>query len=261
MTRISILETGHPPEHLKDDFDVYPARFRALLGEGVATTRFDVQSGHLPEDASAFTGAIVTGSAAGVYDDLPWISPLVEWLRAARGRTRLLGICFGHQVLAHAFGGRVEKSHKGWGVGLHRYDVVSHEPWMHPRAPSIAIPVSHQDQVVATSPDARVIASSPFTPYAGLAWGEDAISFQCHPEFQPAYAAALIEGRRGHRIPHDLADEALLSLEGANDRAVLTAWIRSLEYVTSLAPSTEPCGVTLAPAGTPRRPTCPVWPG
>ena len=232
MTRIAILETGHPPEHLKNDFDDYPARFRALLGEGVATTRFDVQSGHLPEDPSAFQGAIVTGSAAGVYDELQWIPQLVDWLRAARGRTRLVGICFGHQALAHAFGGVVEKSDKGWGVGLHRYDVRIDEPWMHPRARTIAIPVSHQDQVTAISDDARVIASSGFTPYAGLAWGEDAISFQCHPEFQPAYAAALIEARRGHRIPHDLADEALLSLEGANDRAVLTAWIRAYLLLT-----------------------------
>jgi len=232
MTRIAILETGHPPEHLKDDFDDYPARFRALLGEGVPTTRFDVQSGQLPEDPSVFQGAIVTGSAAGVYDDLPWIPQLIDWLRAARGRTRLVGICFGHQALAHAFGGVVEKSHKGWGVGLHRYDVREDAPWMHPRARTIAIPVSHQDQVVAVSDDARVIASSAFTPYAGLAWGDDAISFQCHPEFQPDYAAALIEGRRGARIPHDVADQAIDSLKRPNDRAVLTAWIRAFLLLT-----------------------------
>ncbi|WP_395944642.1 type 1 glutamine amidotransferase [Brevundimonas sp.] len=232
MTRIAILETGHPPENLKDDFDDYPARFRALLGEGVATTRFNVQAGHLPDDPAAFQGAIVTGSAAGVYDDLPWIPQLVTWLRAARGRTRLVGICFGHQVLAHAFGGAVEKSDRGWGVGLHRYDVRLDEPWMHPRARTIAIPVSHQDQVVAVSPDARVIASSGFTPYAGLAWGQDAISFQCHPEFQPEYAAALVQDRRGSRIPEALADEALDSLKRPNDRAVLTAWIRAFLLLT-----------------------------
>ena len=66
MTRIAILETGHPPEALKDSFDDYPARFRALLGENVPTTRFDVQSGHLPSDPAAFQGVIDTGSAAGV---------------------------------------------------------------------------------------------------------------------------------------------------------------------------------------------------
>ena len=232
MTRIAILETGRPPEHLRDAFDDYPARFRALLGEGVPTVRFDVLEGHLPEDPSAFTGAIVTGSAAGVYDDLPWIGPLTDWLRAARGKTRLVGICFGHQIMAHAFGGRVEKSDRGWGVGLHRYDIRTDEPWMHPRARTIAIPVSHQDQVLAVPEDARVIASSAFTPYAGLAWGEDAMSFQCHPEFQPAYAAALVEGRRGSRIPEALADEAIDSLRRPNDRGVLTAWIRAFLLLT-----------------------------
>ena len=231
MKPIAILETGKPPEALKDAFDDYPARFRALLGEGVATVRFDVQAGRLPEDPGEFQGAIVTGSAAGVYDDLPWIPPLVDWLRAARGRTRLVGICFGHQVMAHAFGGRVEKSDKGWGVGLHRYAVVGEEPWMFPRAASIAIPVSHQDQVLVPPADARVIAASEFTPFAGLAW-DDALSFQCHPEFQPDYAAALVESRRGHRIADALADEALASLAKTNDRAVLTAWIRAFLMVT-----------------------------
>ncbi len=231
MKPIAILETGKPPEALKDAFDDYPARFRALLGESVKTVRFDVQAGRLPEDPEAYQGAIVTGSAAGVYDDLPWIPPLIHWLQAARGRTRLVGICFGHQVMAQAFGGHVAKSDKGWGVGLHRYDVLAQEPWMFPRAASIAIPVSHQDQVLTPPADARVIAASEFTPYAGLAW-DDAMSFQCHPEFQPEYAAALVESRRGSRIPETLADEALASLAKANDRAVLTAWIRAFLMLT-----------------------------
>ena len=232
MTRIAILETGAPPADLRDDFDDYPARFRALLGEGVPTTRFDVQSGKLPEDPSAFEGAIVTGSAAGVYDDLPWISPLLDWLRHARGQTRLVGICFGHQAMAQAFGGHVAKAEAGWGVGLHRYDIVEHEPWMAPKAASIAIPVSHQDQVLIAPADARVIATSAFTPYAGLAFGEDAMSFQCHPEFQPEYAIALLESRRGARISDDLCDRAIDSLRAANDRAVLTAWIRAFLLLT-----------------------------
>lgn len=238
MKPIAILETGQPPEALRDAFDDYPARFRALLGEGVATVRFDVQAGRLPDDPSDFAGAIVTGSAAGVYDDLPWIRPLLDWIRDARGKTRLVGICFGHQAMAQALGGDVEKSDRGWGVGLHRYQVSGIEDWMHPRADSIAIPVSHQDQVVVQPPGSRVIASSAFTPFAGLAW-DDAVSFQCHPEFGPDYAAALVEGRRD-RIPAAVAEEALESLKRPNDRAVLTAWIRAFLLLTP--PPTEEGG-------------------
>ena len=239
MTRIAILETGVPPEALRDDYDDYPARFRALLGDGVPTTRFNVQEGRLPDDPSAFDGVVVTGSAAGVYEDHFWIPHLLDWLRTARGRTRMLGICFGHQAMAQAFGGHVEKSDKGWGVGLHRYDILGHEPWMFPKANSVAIPVSHQDQVVAVSPDARIIAASDFTPHAGLAWGEDAASFQCHPEFQPDYAAALVELRRD-RIPGDVADQALETLRHPNDRALMTAWIRA--FLLGTPPPTEAAG-------------------
>lgn len=232
MKRIAILEAGHVPEALRDSYDDYPARFRALLGEDTQTVRFDVQNGHFPADPSDFTGCIVTGSAAGVYEDIEWIPQLTHWLQDARGKTRLLGICFGHQIMAQAFGGRVEKSDKGWGVGLHRYDVLTQEDWMHPRADAISIAVSHQDQVVAIGQDARTIASSDFTPYAGLAYGDDAISFQCHPEFQPAYAAALTALRRGTRINEALADEAIESLKRPNDRGVLIAWIRAFLLLT-----------------------------
>ena len=189
MTRIAILETGHPPEHLKDDFDDYPARFRALLGEGVPTTRFDVQSGNLPEDPAAFQGAIVTGSAAGVYDDLPWIPPLIDWLRAARGRTRLVGICFGHQVMAKALGGTVEKFKGGWAAGASKY-------WREDLGREQTVLAWHQDQVIERPPGAEVVGSNEFCENAVLRYGDWGLSFQPHPEFSKDYYEGLAEVRK-----------------------------------------------------------------
>ena len=224
MKRIAILETGAPPPALAEKHGDYPAMFRALLGDDYAFQTFRSQAGEWP-DADAFDAAIITGSAAGVYEDAPWIADLLDWIRVARGRTRLIGICFGHQAMAQALGGRVEKSGRGWGVGLHRYDVVSTEPWMDPPAATFAIPVSHQDQVVEKPADARVLARSDFTPFAGLAWGDDAISFQGHPEFTPAYAADLTAGRRD-RIGPAVVDPALESLSLPDDRARVGQWLR-----------------------------------
>lgn len=224
MTRIAIIETGAPPPALLGEYGDYPSMFAAMLGEGFETETFDAVNGPLP-DAEAFDGVMITGSPAGVYDDLPWIAPLLDWIRAAKGRTRLVGICFGHQAMAQALGGHVEKSERGWGVGLHTYDVAGGEPWMG-EAATVAIPVSHQDQVVVQPPTSRVTIRSGFTPYAGLAYGDDAISFQCHPEFLPAYAGALLGGRRG-RIPDAVVDAGLASLDQPDDRGVMARWIKA----------------------------------
>ncbi|WP_296818307.1 type 1 glutamine amidotransferase [Brevundimonas sp.] len=221
---IAILKTGRPPAALEPRFGGYPEMMRTMLGDGVVATTFDVQAGELP-DPTRFEAALLTGSASGVYDGDPWIAGLLHWLRDARGRTRLVGVCFGHQAMAQAFGGRVVKSDKGWGIGLQDYRVVGDEPWIKPPARSVAIPASHQDQVVDQPPGSRVWLASDFTPFAGLAYGTDAISLQPHPEFEPAYAAALVDGRRGDRFENDFADRAIVSLGRPNDRALLGKWI------------------------------------
>ncbi len=229
MKRIAILETGAPPPHLVGRHGDYPAMFRTLLGDGYAFQTFRSQAGEWP-DPDAFDAAVITGSAAGVYEDAPWIADLLDWIRAAKGRTRLIGVCFGHQAMAQALGGRVEKSDRGWGVGLHRYEVAATEPWMTPAAATVAIPVSHQDQVVAKPADARVILRSDFTPFAGLAWDDDAISLQGHPEFTPAFAGDLAAGRR-ERIGAEAVDQALASLAGPDDRERVGCWLR--DFVAS----------------------------
>lgn len=224
--KIGILQTGAPPLDLRARFGDYPTMIASLLGPEFETETIDVVNGAPPENADAHGAYIITGSAAGVYEDLPWIAPLTDFLRAARGRSRLIGICFGHQIMAQAFGGEVIKSPKGWGVGLQTYGVAEPAPWMDP-APRVAIPASHQDQVVTPPADARVTLASDFTPYAGLAYDDGmAISFQAHPEFDPAFVAALIEARRGVRYDDREADAAIDSLAQPNDRAKVGGWMR-----------------------------------
>lgn len=220
--KLAILETGRPPGDLAQRFGDYPSMMVRMLGPGFETETLDVADGQLPSDPSAHDAYLITGSPAGVYDPLPWIAPLGEFIRSAKD-SKMVGICFGHQVMAEALGGHVEKSEKGWGVGLHRYAIRPAVPWMD-GAREIAVPVSHQDQVVVQPPATEVVASSDFTPYAALAWADrPAISFQFHPEFAPDYAKALIAER--YDIVPD-PDDAIASLDGPNDSARVADWIR-----------------------------------
>jgi GMP synthase-like glutamine amidotransferase len=218
--KLAILETGRPPDALVPTFGRYPEMFRRLLA--TEAPAYDVTAGEYPASVSDHDAYLLTGSPNGVYDPLPWIAPLKDFLRAAQGRARLVGICFGHQVMAEALGGRAGKSAKGWGVGLTDYPVVQRAPWMD-AAERVAVLASHQDQVTVQPPDTDVLMATPFTPFAALAWRDgSAISFQFHPEFDPAFAKALIETRRDR-----LADPeaAIASLHRPNDNARVGGWI------------------------------------
>jgi GMP synthase-like glutamine amidotransferase len=225
--KLAILETGHPPGGLEERFGSYPAMFAQMLGPDFEIESFDVAAGELPNDPAEHSAYLITGSPAGVYDPLPWIGPLCDFIREADG-ARMVGICFGHQVMAEALGGHVEKSAKGWGAGLHRYTIIRSEPWID-TAGTVAVPASHQDQVIVQPPNTDVVAASDFTPLAGLAWTDrPAISFQFHPEFGPDYAKALIE-KRYDIVPDP--DAAIASLDAPNDNARVAGWIR--RFLTS----------------------------
>jgi len=224
--RIGILAAGQVPEPLIPAFGEYPAMFEALLGPAAPELSFRsywVEGGELPAAPEACDAWLVTGSRHGVYDDLPWIEPLKAFLRAARAAGRpIVGICFGHQILAEAFGGKAEKSANGWGVGVREYEVIRRPCWMADAPDCIAIHAMHQDQVTAIPEDATVLARSPFCDYAMLAYGDperpDAISIQPHPEFGVDYARALVQ-MRAVVMPAESSRAALASFgRPVNDR-------------------------------------------
>ncbi|HKU13670.1 MAG TPA: hypothetical protein VJQ52_04695 [Steroidobacteraceae bacterium] len=222
---VGILQTGGPPPPLQERFGSYSEMVQELLGPAHEFRTFDARSGELPARADSCDAYVITGSASGVYDGDEWIGKLQEFVRGASGQSAMVGICFGHQLMAQAFGGQVIKSPRGWGIGLHRYQVSETAAWMDD-ARSIAVPASHQDQVVQLPDDARVLGGSEFTPYGIIEYPQRrAMSLQSHPEFSPEYAAALIELRRSSKYTAEQADRALASLHEPNDRARVGGWL------------------------------------
>ena len=220
---IAILETGVPPAGLDATYGTYSDMFAALLArEGRSFKVFKALAGELPVLDDNLKGVVITGSPAGVYEGDPWIVSLIGWLRALKVDVPVVGICFGHQVMAQAWGGHVEKSHKGWGVGLHEYEVHAHDLWQElagtPVA-KIACAVTHQDQVVQKPESAIVLAGSEFTPHGALYYtNRKGLSFQCHPEFCEDFASDLLISRRGIRIDAALVDRAVETLKSPSSR-------------------------------------------
>lgn len=227
--KIGILETGEVPEPLDRSHGDYPGMFMRLLRSAEPGLEFNVYRvvrGELPGDVSDCDAWLVTGSRHGVYDDLPWIEPLKGFLlRAYDADVPIVAICFGHQVLAEALGGRTVKSDKGWGVGVHRYNIHRKPAWMTGVDGEFALNAMHQDQVIELPGEAEVVAGSEFCPYAVLAYRGNAISIQPHPEFPTDYLRDLIELRRGSSFDDSVADPGLDSLETPIHAEQVAEWI------------------------------------
>lgn len=215
---IGILECGPVPESLKQRFGAYPAMFRRLLApHGFDFRDWPVMDGRLPSSVHDADGWLITGSRYGAYDDLPFIAPLERFIREARdARVPMVGICFGHQIMAQALGGRVEKYRGGWAIGPTTYTLDG--------AP-VTLNAWHQDQVIEPPEGARTIASHPFCRHAGFAYGDWAFSLQPHPEFDAPFLGALIETRGRGLVPDALLDRAVARLDQPLDADGIAARI------------------------------------
>lgn len=226
--KIGILETGRLPDELSRKHGDYPAMFERLLRSADPEIEFavyHVTEEQLPQDIDECDAWLVTGSRHGVYDTLPWIEPLKRFLKNAYDSDiPVVGICFGHQILAEALGGRAVKSNKGWGLGVQRYTVHRKPGWMTGIDGEVSLNAIHQDQVIQLPEDAEVLAGSEFCPYAVLAYRGSAMSIQPHPEFPADFLQDLIE-HRAVAFSEAEADAALASLGTPIHTRQVAEWI------------------------------------
>lgn len=229
--KLTIIETGLAPETLRSDWPNYPDMFAKLLAPHAPEMTFEtvsVVTGDEFPDPATLDAALITGSVYGVYDEAPWMTPLMDFIRwTGAERIPQIGICFGHQAIAHAFGARVTKSDKGWGIGRHVYDIHAPQNWMGDTPPeTFSLGVSHQDQVLSLPPGAELIASSDFCSHAAIAYpGQNAISFQGHPEFSPEFNCALYGVRKGKALPVDMVDAAEASFAEPVENDLVGKWM------------------------------------
>ena len=223
---VTIIETGVAPDPLVSTHSRYPEMMRRLLAPHVGkleTTIVSLVDGDPLPSVEQTDAILVTGSPSGVYDPIRWIEPLKSFVRrAAAAEVPQIGICFGHQLFAVAFGGTVVKSDKGWGIGRHTYDVTALGQDQLGLPAKFSLAVSHQDQVTVRPEASEIVATSGFCPNAALLYTHaPALSFQGHPEFSSVFARDLIRTRRGVRFPEDLADRALATLEDPLDNPTI----------------------------------------
>ncbi len=151
--------------------------------------------GELPQSIDECDAYIISGSPKSVYESHDWIDKLEDFIRQLdSAKKKLIGICFGHQLIAQALGGKVEKSDKGWGVGLYENQIIE-QSWMSQPSESITLLASHQDQVITPPQHAKTIGQSAFCPHYMLQIEQHILTVQGHPEFTKAYVKTLIESR------------------------------------------------------------------
>lgn len=199
--RLGLLQCGPTAEALDPRHGSYDRLYGEMLaGHGFSWRTWRVYDGDFPDGPHAAQGWLVSGSRFGAYEGHEWIAPLEALIRdiAASGRP-LVGICFGHQIVAQALGGRVEKFSGGWSIGRRRYE------W---DGTAMYLNAWHQDQVIDPPPGARTILSNPFCAHAGLAIGDRILTIQPHPEFRHAYIEDLIPVAGIGTVPDALIEEA-----------------------------------------------------
>ena len=226
--KLGLLQCDHVADHLLHLNGDYDEQFTKLL-PGFEWVYYDLTAGQFPLSLEECDAYLCTGSKYSVYDDIDWIHQLKQLVREIyEQQIPFVGVCFGHQMMAEALGGKVQKGSCGWCVGVHRFQVIQREAWMEPFQSEFNLLMSCQDQVLELPPDSTVLAETADCSVGMFRVGERMLGMQAHPEFSVAYMRALLEGRRA-RIGGEKVDVGLQNLNKKLDNILVAAW--SLKFL------------------------------
>ena len=222
--RVGLLQCDHVLDKFQPIAGDYHQMFAALFTT-VDMVAYDVCNGHFPDSVTECDAYLCTGSKYSVYDDIDWIQELQRFVQELYAREKIfVGVCFGHQMLGHALGGKVEKTAAGWCVGAHTFQVNQPESWMTPFQSTYRLLMMCQDQIVALPPESTVLATTPVCPVGMLRVGPRLLGLQAHPEFPVAYERALLENRVD-RIGAEKVAAGLESLARPLDAGMMGEWM------------------------------------
>jgi len=226
--KLGILNACTPAD--EDEFQVKEfhifTNFFAQVDHNFALTEYRITEGQFPQGADECDAYLITGSPKGVYDNDDWIGQLDHYIRDfyAAGHT-LVGICFGHQILAHALGGQAKKSPKGWGMGPSIIEVTQSQPWMTPPLPTGNFYFCHQDQVTSLPQHAELLAGNEFCPNGMFTIGNQVLGLQAHPEFTTDIMVTAIDSLSKVVEPTVIDNAISTTAQRQVDNAIMAQWI------------------------------------
>lgn len=236
MKHIGILQCGALPQDIQGPFGDIPDMVILALQKIDPTLKFSIYdciNEPLPE-LDACDAYLCTGSTSSSYEKTPWMLNLEDFIRdgAQKGK-KLLGICFGHQLITQALGGKVAPCERGWALGTGFYELTTHKSWMHPPLGKLDILVMHRDQVASIPERSEVIAHSQFCPYFMVQHGPNVLTIQGHPEFTPGIVRHLTDSNIDNFTSNKIR-EALTSLAAPIDADAVLQWM--INFIMSETP-------------------------
>jgi len=226
---IGILNAYHfdaTPGNYQESYDSLIIDFVQKIFPREKVYNYKVALGEWPKSVNECQAWFITGSAKSAYESDSWILKLKRFINETeQQKIKLIGICFGHQIIAQALGGSVEKSSKGWGVGIKDFEIIQNQNWMQPAQKKLSLLFSHQDQVVKLPPQAVLLAQDSFCPNQMFQIGQHILTLQGHPEFDVQFAKARLISRK-EKVEPETYQIAMNSFNRPKDNQIFCEWIR-----------------------------------